>query len=140
MVLDVLRGLLQGEEPALAVDGEQAIELLFGHLGDRLIDDLDTGVGDHDVDLPECLHRLLEQALESLQIRDIGLDRDRLRSEVFDLLHSLFRVASTTRVVDHHAGTERGVAQRDRSAYPSGRAGNDSDLVLQIRHVYLPSL
>jgi hypothetical protein len=55
---------LEGEEGAPGVDGEETVELLLGDVEEIDADQLDTRVGDRDVDPPETLGGFGEEALD----------------------------------------------------------------------------
>ena len=77
--------LLDAQELSRQIDAEDLVPLLEGHVdGARVA--LDAGVGDEDVDRPERLQRLLEERLDIVRLRDIGLNDDRLAAFVFDRL------------------------------------------------------
>ena len=75
------RESLGGEEDRFDVDREDAVELLFRHLHDRLVAMGRAGVVDDDVDPPERGDRLARRPLDIGPARDVGVDRDRARTE-----------------------------------------------------------
>jgi hypothetical protein len=119
VVGDVPRGLLEGEEGALGVDGEQAVVLIFGRLQDRLVDDFHARVRDDDVGPAELGGRFAEQALQLVGLGHVGLDRDGLDPEVLNLGDRRLRAGLVTPVVHGDAGPEGRVVQRNGFADPA---------------------
>ena len=72
----MLRSFLQREERALCIDGKQPIEVFFSEIHDRLADQFNAGVGDHNVETTEPLQADCEYAVDVGDLRDVRLDCD----------------------------------------------------------------
>ena len=76
VVGDVLRGTLHGQERIFGVHPEHPVELVLGDVRDGQTGQLQTGVGDDDVDLSERGLRRFEKLRDVIDLADVGLDRD----------------------------------------------------------------
>ncbi len=102
-LLEVEVGLLGDEELAPRVDVEDAVVLLRRDVLD-VAEGHDAAVRADDVQLAEDLDRPLEQGLDLVDVRDVGLDRGRVRPALLDLLHDLLGRLRAVRVVHDDLG------------------------------------
>jgi len=101
----VREGGLAQVEHAEDVGGEGVLQLLGGDRGDALVDALEGGVVDHDVEPGELLDGAPHELLALLLLADVPRDGDRL---VFGLPHDAQRLLGVLALVvvgDEQVGT-----------------------------------
>ncbi len=110
---------MAGGERSLQVHVDDRVPFLLGHVHQHPITQ-DAGIVDQHVEIPEGLHRGVDQALRAFPRRHTVSVGDGFAAHSFDLLDHLFgrrKVAAAAvdvaaEVVDDHLRTVRGQAQR----------------------------
>ena len=92
---------------------------------------LDAGVVDHDVEAAEGLDGRVDEALQVVDLADVGVDADGLVAERDDLLLEVLGGLLVGDVVDDDVGARRGQRQHDGLADAAVAAGDDGDLAVE---------
>src|SRR6185503_8585242 len=117
-------------EQALHVDRIHTVELLFGHVQDRLVAMRRTGVVDHDVELAVSVERGLDQSAPVCILRDIRLHELGLTTGAADLSCDPLAAVDVD-IVDDDPRTFLCETLGDTFTEPRATAGNDRDFVFQ---------
>ena len=126
----LLGGELGGEEDAAQVDVEHLVEVVRGGGEDRGAR-FDAGVVDHHVQPAVFGHGGIHQALQVVELANIGLNAEAAAAIGADLPLQLFGGLGVGAVVDHHLGAEFGQILDDGFADTAIATGDDGDLALQ---------
>ena len=124
-------GVFDGEECAFEIDVNRLVPLLRGDLFDGRPDAVDAGVGDHNIQPPPGVNRLLDDRLGLLHRRDIAEERDCLAARSPNLLHHFVELAGGAahrRNLRPLLGHQQGRAL----ANPRPRAGHQRDFACQL--------
>ena len=84
----------------------------------------------HNVEPAERAHRLVDQHIEVGELAHVGVDADRLLTELADLLLERLCRSRMSHIVDDEIGTLPGEFENNRLADPAVAAGDDGDLAL----------
>lgn len=123
----VLEGVLGDEELAAAVEVEDLVEELRGHLG-LLAPDLHARVGDDNVQVAKVLHGALEERGHLGGDRDVGLHGDRLGAHLLQGRDHLLGGRGALGVVDHDVGAALAQLHGDTPADTATGTGDQRHL------------
>ena len=131
-VLEQQRDLvLQAQEHAFEVDGDDPVPFLFGDLGGRLGLLLGAGVVEGVVQAPEPLHCLGKRGLHVRAASHVAADGEGLAAEDLDHPDRVL-AALLVDVGDHDVGAFTGERQCGGAADAAGRAGHERDLAVEV--------
>ena len=113
--------------------GIQIEHLVIQLLGNILLRTkrLHAGIVDHNVQMAELLHRLLEQLGHLGRLRDVGLDRHGFAAGLLDRRDGGERGLGGRRVVDDDAGARLGEGDGETGAEAAARAGDEGDFAVE---------
>ena len=117
---------------AAQVDAENPVPVLVRRHVHRA-KDVDAGVVDEDVDLPEDLFGLVGRAHESVAVGDIELERMHTSGCILEVRECLIAMRFA-HVGDDDLGAGRREGARDAEADATHAAGDEDDFVLEILH------
>ena len=100
----------------------------------RLADQLDTRIGDNDVQMLEALEGRREEPIDVAYLRDIRLDRDPCPAQPLDGSNRLLRLLFALGIVHDDACSEPAESFRDGSADTARGTCNQSYLVSKMGH------
>ena len=91
----------------------------------------DARIVDEGVDPAERVDRAVDKVASGLRIGDIALNGHRAAAQCLDRRHRTIGTRLITRKVERDVGTVFGAPDRDRTADPCGRAGDQHDLAFE---------
>ena len=140
-IVHVRQGVLGGQERALDVDGEHAVENILRIFRHRSDDAEIAGIAEQDVDLAPAAHRFSNATLDLLRFGNVGDGPGKVVAARAFPIHIAADVSDRVfqgRVVEvdeHHLRSLPGEEARGSRTDTARSAGNEADLVLHLlRH------
>ena len=99
----LLGGNLRAEEGALEIDRHYLFVLILGRVEDRGAR-FDASVVHHDIHTAEPAHRRVDKFLQIGEFAHVGIDANRLLTELGDLLLERFGRLGMSHIIDDDAG------------------------------------
>ena len=138
---------MDGQEAATQVNGQDEVDVLNAHLGEGAVAQ-DAGIGDEDVDPAPFGHRVIDHALDAVDVRNRRTIGNCFAAEGFDFRHNGLRrvraaartIARAAKVVDHDFCAAAGKFKRVSAAKAAASAGYNGDAAVKtdLGHGYLP--
>src|SRR4051812_44937430 len=119
---------------------QRPVELVGGDLLDGLARHLERGVVDQDVDLPELLHRPVDDRPAVGLFLDVARDGDAFPAGGLDHPGGLLRVGLLAQVGDEDVGPLAGEGQRHGPADAAVAAGDDCGLSFELARPFVALL